>query len=228
MKQIIIIILMAFALCVHAGKAAPAVSPDPDSAQEYFQRGNAFYKQCDYAHAMVCYMRAQKTEPLNKDIQHNINITRSKTVDKMPPESNIFFVEWYKALVMTNTIDNWAMISIVSLIVALLLFLAYLFVSNIAVRKVSFYTCVVSFLIFCFSVFFAWNRKYLLNIHDTAIVVKESVAIKNLPSTKAPETAIIHEGTCVRITDKDMKGWFGIRLSDGREGWIRAAYVELI
>jgi len=228
MKQIIIIILMAFALCVHAGKAATAVSPDPDSAQEYFQRGNAFYKQCDYAHAMVCYMRAQKTEPLNKDIQHNINITRSKTVDKMPPESNIFFVEWYKALVMTNTIDNWAMISIVSLIVALLLFLAYLFVSNIAVRKVSFYTCVVSFLVFCFSVFFAWNRKYLLNIHDTAIVVKESVAIKNLPSTKAPETAIIHEGTCVRITDKDMKGWFGIRLSDGREGWIRAAYVELI
>ena len=228
MKQIIIIILMAFALCVHAGKAAPAVSPAPDSAQEYFQRGNAFYKQCDYAHAMVCYMRAQKTEPLNKDIQHNINITRSKTVDKMPPESNIFFVEWYKALVMTNTIDNWAMISIVSLIVALLLFLAYLFVSNIAVRKVSFYTCVVSFLVFCFSVFFAWNRKYLLNIHDTAIVVKESVAIKNLPSTKAPETAIIHEGTCVRITDKDMKGWFGIRLSDGREGWIRAAYVELI
>ena len=173
-------------------------------------------------------MRAQKTEPLNKDIQHNINITRSKTIDKMPPESNIFFVEWYKALVMTNTIDNWAMISIVSLIAALLLFLAYLFVSNIAVRKVSFYTCVVLFLAFCFSVFFAWNRKYLLNTHDTAIVVKEAVAIKNLPSTKAPETAIIHEGTCVRITDKDMKGWFGIRLSDGREGWVRASYVELI
>ena len=53
---------MAFALCAHAGKAAPAASPDPDSAQEYFQRGNAFYKQCDYAHAMACYMRAQKTD----------------------------------------------------------------------------------------------------------------------------------------------------------------------
>ena len=145
---------MAFALCAHAGKAAPAASPDPDSAQEYFQRGNAFYKQCDYPHAMVCYMRAQKTEPLNKDIQHNINITLSKTIDKMPPESNIFFVEWYKALVMTNTIDNWAMISIVSLIVALLLFLAYLFLNSIAVRKVSFYACVVLFLTFCFSVFF--------------------------------------------------------------------------
>ena len=220
---------MAFALCAHAGKSATNTEmPNPNSAQEYFQRGNAFYKQCDYAHAMVCYMRAQKTEPLNKDIQHNINITRSKTIDKMPPESNIFFVEWYKGLVMTNTIDNWAMISIVSLIAALLLFLAYLFLNSIAVRKVSFYACVVLFLTFCFSVFFAWNRKYLLNTHDTAIVVKEAVAIKNLPSTKAPETAIIHEGTCVRITDKDMKGWFGTRLSDGREGWVRAAYVELI
>lgn len=218
---------MALALCAHAGQTT-TTAPASNSAQEYFQRGNTFYKQCDYAHAMLCYMRAQKSEPLNKDIQHNINITRSKTIDKMPPESNIFFVEWYKALVMTNTIDNWAMISIVSLIAALLLFLAYLFVSNIVVRKVSFYTCVVLFLIFCFSVFFAWNRKYILNTHDTAIVMKESVAIKNLPSTKAPDTAIIHEGTCVRITDKDMKGWFGIRLSDGREGWIRAANVEQI
>lgn len=218
---------MALALCAHAGQTT-TTAPASNSAQEYFQRGNTFYKQCDYAHAMLCYMRAQKSEPLNKDIQHNINITRSKTIDKMPPESNIFFVEWYKALVMTNTIDNWAMISIVSLIAALLLFLAYLFVSNMAVRKVSFYTCVVLFLIFCFSVFFAWNRKYILNTHDTAIVMKESVAIKNLPSTKAPDTAIIHEGTCVRITDKDMKGWFGIRLSDGREGWIRAANVEQI
>ena len=74
---------MAFALCAHAGKTAPAASPDPDSAQEYFQRGNAFYKQCDYAHAMVCYMRAQKTEPLNKDIQHNINILLNKSINRL-------------------------------------------------------------------------------------------------------------------------------------------------
>ena len=76
---------MAFAICAHAGKTAATATPDPDSAQEYFQRGNAFYKQCDYAHAMVCYMRAKKSEPLNKDIQHNINITRPNTIDKMPP-----------------------------------------------------------------------------------------------------------------------------------------------
>ena len=71
-------------------------------------------------------------------------------------------------------------------------------------------------------------NRVLISADVTKDVVKEAVAIKNLPSTKAPETAIIHEGTCVRITDKDMKGWFGIRLSDGREGWVRAAYVELI
>ena len=61
MRKIYIITLMALALCAHSGKAAIAPTPDPDSAQEYFQRGNAFYKQCDYAHVMVCYMRSQKT-----------------------------------------------------------------------------------------------------------------------------------------------------------------------
>jgi hypothetical protein len=97
-----------------------------------------------------------------------------------------------------------------------------------AVRKVSFYMCCLLFLSFCFSVLFAWNRKYILNSHDTAVVTVPSVQIKNLPTAKSPETAVIHEGTCIRITDKDMKGWYGIRLSDGREGWIHASAVELI
>ena len=60
------------------------------------------------------------------------------------------------------------------------------------------------------------------------MVTVPSVQIKNLPTAKSPETAVIHEGTCIRITDKDMKGWYGIRLSDGREGWIPVASVEEI
>lgn len=227
MKKIIALLLFFTAVTCFA------VAPKDSEAQGYspqslFQRGNAYYKQCDYAQAMISYKRAQKMAPLNKDIAHNIEITRTKTIDKMPPESNIFFVEWYKGLVMTNTIDDWAMLSVVSLILALLLFLAYLFVSNMAIRKVSFYACCLLFLAFCFSVLFAWNRKYILNSHDTAVVTVESAPIKNLPTAKSPETAVIHEGTCLRITDKDMKGWYGIRLSDGREGWIHASAVELI
>ncbi len=208
--------------------ADKAVTTQQNSPQEYFQRGNAYYKQCDYVNAMLCYKRAQKMAPLNKDIEHNIEITRSKTIDRMPPESNIFFVEWYKGFVMMNTIDTWAIISIVSLIVALLLFLSYLFVSNMLVRKVSFYACCVLFLTFCFSVLFAWNRKYILNTHDTAVVKDEIVVIRNLPTPKAQESAVIHEGTCVRITDTDMNGWYGIRLSDGREGWVKTSQLELI
>ena len=97
-----------------------------------------------------------------------------------------------------------------------------------AIRKVSFYACCLLFLAFCFSVLFAWNRKYILNSHDTAVVTVDSAPIKNLPTAKSPETAVIHEGTCIRITDKDMKGWYGICLSDGREGWIQSSAVELI
>ena len=228
MKKIIALLLFftaitCFGAAPKVGEAQGQVSP-----QSLFQEGNAHYKQCEYAKAMICYTRAQKMAPLNKDIAHNIEITRTKTIDKMPPESNIFFVEWYKGLVMANTIDDWAMLSVVSLIVALLLFLAYLFVSNMMVRKVSFYACCLLFLVFCFSVLFAWNRKYLLNSHDTAVVTAPSAQIKNLPTHKSPETAVIHEGTCIRITDKDMKGWYGIRLSDGREGWIQESAVELI
>jgi len=39
---------------------------------------------------------------------------------------------------------------------------------------------------------------------------------------------MIHEGTTVHITDRDMNGWYGISLSDGREGWIESKEVEEI
>ena len=157
--------ITCFAAVPESGEAQGQYSP-----QSLFQRGNAYYKQCDYANAMISYKRAQKMSPLNKDIAHNIEITRTKTIDKMPPESNIFFVEWYKGLVMVNTIDDWSMISVVSLILALLLFLAYLFVSSMAVRKVSFYLCCLLFLSFSLDNLMgtlAINHLVVLTVHTT-------------------------------------------------------------
>ena len=56
----------------------------------------------------------------------------------------------------------------------------------------------------------------------------ETLTVKSSPEIQAQEACIIHEGTTVEITDRDIKGWYGIRLPDGREGWINTKDVEEI
>lgn len=198
------------------------------SAEIYYNLGNSYYNVDNIPKALLCYEKANKLKPLDSNILHNIEVARSKTIDKMPPESEVFFMNWYRWLQSLMTIDGWTYTALGSLIVALLLFLAYLFVNNITVRRFSFYVSVA--LLFCCVVgnLFAWHRIYIMNTCHSAIVMTETVPVKTAPTQKATDTCIVHEGTKVRITDDDMKDWYGIRLSDGREGWIKRNDVEEI
>jgi uncharacterized protein YgiM (DUF1202 family) len=54
------------------------------------------------------------------------------------------------------------------------------------------------------------------------------VTVKASPTHKSSDAFVIHEGTSVNIKDSDIKGWYQIELSDGRQGWMPSASVEVI
>ncbi len=79
------------------------------------------------------------SRPGDEDINFNLQFARSKTIDKITPVSEMFFVTWYKALVNFTSVDNWAKTGIISIIMALLLVLLYLFGPQILMRKIGFF-----------------------------------------------------------------------------------------
>ncbi len=198
------------------------------SAEVYYNLGNAYYRTDNIAKALLCYEKAAKMRPMDKDIQHNIEIAQGKTIDKLPPETSMFFVKWYRNIQSWQTVNGWAYTATSSLIIALLLFLAYLFMDNIQIRRIAFYLSAMLLIMFVLCNIFAWQRYNTLAEHDAAIVLKNVATIKTSPTVKATDACIIHEGTKVKITDDDIKGWYGIKLSDGREGWIQEKDVEEI
>lgn len=198
------------------------------SAETYYNLGNAYYRSDRMPQAILAYERARKLAPSNDDIKHNLEIARNKTIDKLPPESEIFFVKWYASLQNTLSIDAWAKTALVSFIVALLLFLAYLFMDNMAIRRIAFYGSTILLCVFISANLFAWQQKRNMLSHDSAIVMVQEATVKTSPTSKSTDACIIHEGTFIRITDHDIQGWVGIRLSDGREGWIKANEIEEI
>lgn len=201
---------------------------DGISAEELHNIGNAYYRSDNISRAVLNYEKALKLAPANTKIQHSLEIARNKTIDRMPGDKGMFFTQWCKAFVNWFSIDTWAYTALVSLIIALLMFLAYLFVDNIMVRRVSFYCSVVMFIVFIVGNISAMFRKQWLTTHDTAVVMSELVTVKSSPTFKSADAFVIHEGTSLRITDREMNGWYGISLSDGREGWIETKDVEEI
>jgi len=63
--------------------------------------------------------------------------------------------------------------------------------------------------------------------HTNAIIMSPSVVIKSTPSESGTDLFILHEGTKVKVLD-NVSGFSQVELSDGRQGWMKTADIEMI
>ena len=199
-----------------------------ESAEIYFNLGNAYYRTDNITKAVLNYERARLLSPGDDDINFNLQFARSKTIDKITPQSEMFFVTWYKSLVNFTSVDNWAKTGILSIVMALLLVLLYLFGPQLMLRKIGFFGGLAFFVIFLLSNLFAFQQKQALDNRTGAIIMTPSVNIKKTPAKNSADQFVLHEGTRVDIIDKGMTDWRCIRVGDGREGWIETKAIEEI
>ena len=198
------------------------------SAEIYYNLGNAYYRTENITRAVLNYERALLLSPGDSDIRFNLQIARSKTIDKIVPESEMFFVTWYRSLVNMMSVDGWGRTALVSLALVIVLFLVYLFSARVWMQKVGFFGGGVLLVLFVVSNFFAWQQRQNLLYRQGAIVVAPSVNVKSTPAQNGTDLFILHEGTKVIITDGSMKNWREVRLADGKKGWIESKKIEVI
>ena len=199
-----------------------------ESAEIYFNLGNAYYRTDNITKAVLNYERAHLLSPGDDDINFNLQFARSKTIDKITPQSEMFFITWYKSLVNFTSVDNWAKTGILCIVMALLLVLLYLFGPQLMLRKIGFFGGLAFFVIFLLSNLFAFQQKQALDNRTGAIIISPSVNIKKTPAKNSTDQFVLHEGTRVDIIDKGMTDWRCIRVGDGREGWIETKAIEEI
>ena len=198
------------------------------SADIYYNLGNAYYRTENITRAVLNYERALLLSPGDRDIRFNLQLARSKTIDKIVPESEMFFITWYHSLVNLMSVDGWARLAIVSLALVIILSLLYLFSDRIWLRKVGFFGGTFLLVVFVLANIMAWQQKQNLLYRKGAIVTASSITVKGAPAKNGTDLFILHEGTKVIITDDAMKAWKKIRLADGKEGWIESQKIELI
>ena len=198
------------------------------AAELYYNLGNAYYRTENITRAVLNYERALLLAPGDRDIRINLQIANSKTIDKIVPESEMFFFTWYRSLVNLMSVDGWAWLAIISLALVVALLLVYLFSDRILFRKIGFFGGLALLLLFVLGNIFAWQQKQNLLYRKGAIVITPSVTVKSTPAMNGTDLFVLHEGTKVVITDGSMKGWKEIHIADGKEGWVESKKIEEI
>ena len=117
-------------------------------------------------------------------------------------------------------------VAVLSIIVALILVLAYLFAPSVRWQKIGFYGAASLLVLFLLANLFAFEQKRQLANSRSAIITSSSVNVMKTPSDKAASDFVLHEGTKVNIVDTSIKGWRNIRVADGREGWVKDGKME--
>jgi tetratricopeptide (TPR) repeat protein len=198
------------------------------SADLYYNLGNAYYRTDDITRAVLNYERALLLSPGDADIRFNLQMARSKTIDKIVPESEMFFFTWYRSLANLMSVDGWATTALVALSLVIVLFLAYLFSDRLWLRKVGFFGALLMLFVFLVSNQLAWQQKNELQHRNGAIVTGAAANVKSTPAGNGTDLFILHEGTKVKIIDGTMKQWKRVRVADGKEGWIETKEIEMI
>lgn len=198
------------------------------SFELYYNLGNAYYRTEDNTRAILNYERALMLSPSDADVRFNLQMARSKTIDKILPESEMFFVTWYRSLINMASVDGWAYFALTMLGLALLLVLLYLFADMLLLRKIGFFGAIIALLLFVFGNIFAWQQKHMMDTQRGAIIMESAVSVKSTPAANGTDLFILHEGTKVTIVDDSMREWKEVRVSDGKQGWIKTQQIEMI
>lgn len=198
-----------------------------ESAELFFNLGNAYYKLNSYPKAILYYEKAIQLAPNDDDIQYNLELTNRYVVDKIEKLPTFFITEWIDGIRNLFSSDKWAIISIMSFLLTLVFVTLYLISRRYNMKKISFWISLLFIVLFLAAFYFSYKQKQLILRNDTAIIMSPSVTIKSSPDISGTDIFVLHEGTKVWILD-EISDWREIKLSDGTKGWLKASDLEVI
>lgn len=195
-----------------------------NSPEVYFNLGSAYYKIDSLAQSIYYFEKAKLLSPNDMDLQHNLALAygqQSDDIDKFP---ELFIVAWIKKIASFLSTNTWLISAIVLFWLCLLLFYlrgrhnGFLFSKN---------KWTIPFIAGLISLLFSWANYHYQSSVQSAIVMQQTVKIKNKPNRTASNLFEVHEGLKVDIIDS-VDDWHQVKLSDGTEGWMSKKSIKLL
>lgn len=202
------------------------LNSDFESAELYYNLGNAFYKLNNIPESNFFYEKARSISPTDEDILINLSYAQNLRIDKIE-KLPITQTQNLKINILNLLSERgWSVLLIILAWIACVSFVLYLSVNNSGNKRIFFTQFII--LMIGFIVVFTINyEKKNLNNEKFAIIYDKEIEVWSEPNKISELKFLLHEGTKVKQVDT-IQDWVNIQLENGTLGWIQSSSIKTL
>ncbi|NOZ87716.1 MAG: tetratricopeptide repeat protein [Deltaproteobacteria bacterium] len=188
----------------------------------YYNLGNSLIRSGRLGKAVAAYLRSRKLIPRDQDVKANLKFARKSAKDAIDPIEPSAFLKtvffWHYGL-------NFREVMIAAGIFSLLFWI--LMILRLFRRESEALKWVMGVSLALALAFAGSLVVRIISPTRLAVVSVPVVQVKSATSPKATVLFELHEGAEARMEGEEH-GWVKISLADGKRGWVREKYMELV
>lgn len=197
------------------------------SSTLFYNLANAYFRAGKIGLSILYYEKAKIYSPFDEDILHNLKFVNLQTKDKIDKLPKLFLLQWFESILNFLSINQFTLLAYFLFILILISILIYIISSNIKIRRIGFYSSILSLILFLFIAVILAVKIYQHYHIVYGVILSPTVIVKSSPDPVSKDSFIIHEGLKVKIEDQVDK-WIKIKLEDGKIGWITNNDIGII
>ena len=199
-----------------------------EDAAIYYNLGNTYAKRGDLGRAILNYLRAEELSPRDPDIRVNLDLARSRTVDRIEAERDSLIESVAYLGHRWLTPGELGAVALLLWAISGLAIGTLLVGRTIPLRAVLRTGALVASAATLVSVLLLLSMVYANPYGNTGVVTGETVEVVSGPGPQYPEAFTLHSGAQVRLTDS-RHGWLRVALPGGElQGWAPAHAIEAV
>ena len=185
-----------------------------------YNLANAYFKNNQLGKAILCYEKAQRLAPHDREIAENLNFARARIADKVerPPEG--FFLSQLRRITNWLPLDTETALAVVFFLAANAAFSLFWLDVIPSLSRVTLYASIAFLMLFLILGASNLVRIYSQETVHEAVILVEKADVLSGPASDSPTLFSIHEGLKVRI-ENDLPDWVQISLDNGWNGWVK-------
>ena len=200
-----------------------------ESADLYYNLGNAHYKLNHIAPAILQYERALVLNPRHKDARYNLRLANLRVMDNIKPVPELLVIGWLRKIFYSFSPAQWAIIAIVLMVLAAGGGTAFLLGQTPLMKRIGFFGGVALVGLSLLTVGLSLGRKQVQNNTAQGIIMSATAQVKNAPAGDQ-DLSILHEGVKVEVVEETGE-WVRISIHAvglELEGFVRQDQIEII
>ncbi|MEZ5358474.1 MAG: tetratricopeptide repeat protein [Candidatus Zixiibacteriota bacterium] len=206
------------------GEYEKILQADYQSAEVYYNLGNAYFRQGMLGHAIKNYIRARRLAPRDDDIIANLDFARQFAIDKIEVTEETIFFQY------VNKFFDWFSLSEVTWLsgILLVLVIAGMFIGSLY-RWVRIPTPLLVTIAACFIItaIFAGVKLDRDVLTRTGVVISEQTEVRNGPGEDYNNQFTAHAGLVFKI-EREESEYYLVNFENRLKGWIARAAVDEI